>query len=284
MRPPRDEIHCVGRSGISYLRTLSPIIASPRGTPTSTFSLDSSTSHVHHGTQSPPTASLDSTLPHTSRSLSEALYSPSSLSTSTSYPAAVFLRTVHDVVAPQETRHHVRPMRPRSLSDSSLPSRLACHSLNSKQAGVSLRPDLQTNAEDTNTSFPRHRAKCHIPLDQNIEEDEGVPPLRSCQSAQNLEPFGYRNVKTGDVMRSFHALMELLTSERGYLNDLKALVQVSGLSPSQEIHLIYSLIDISAQPLWNDISSTKSHSCAVISRDECLDGSTFFLAIMRSVV
>lgn len=213
MRPPRDQLHCAGRP------TLSPIIASPRA------------SDVHHRTQ----ASLEST----PRSLSEALYAPSLLSTSTSYPATVFLRTVHDVVAPQETRHHVRPSRrPRSLSDSSLPSRLACHSLNSEQAGISLRPEiLQANAEDINASLPRHRAKCYIPLNQSIEEDEGASPLGSRQSTQNMEAFGYGNMKTGDnrdATRSFHALMELLTSECGYLNDLKALVQVSGFAPSQK--------------------------------------------------
>jgi hypothetical protein len=227
MRLPRDEPRCAGRPGTSHLRTLSPIIASPRGIPTSSFFLDSSTSDDSPpSTQSPPIlvflpstmASLQSTPPHTgSRSLSEALYAPSSLSTSTSYPAAV-LRTVHGVVA--TPRHHVQP-RPRSFS---LPSRQ--------------RPEiLQTNAEDINASFPRNRAKCHIPLDQNTEDDEGAPPLGSCQFTQNPETFGYGNMKTGDnrdATRSFHALMELLTSECGYVNDLKALVQVSEFAPSQK--------------------------------------------------
>ena len=231
MRLPRDEHRCAGRPGTSHLRTLSPIIASPR---TSTFFLDSSASNVDHDsppcTQSPPIlvslpstmASLESTPPHTgSRSLSEALYAPSSLSTSTSYPAAVFLRTVHGVVAtPEETRHHVRP-RPRSFS---LPSRQ--------------RPEILqiTNAKDINVSFPRRRAKCHIPLGKNTEDDEGAPPLGF---TQNPETFVYGNMETGDnslrdATRSFHALMELLTSECGYVNDLKALVQVSGFAPSQE--------------------------------------------------
>ena len=260
------ELHCAERPGTSYLLTLSPIIASPRGTPTPTFSfsLDSSACDGHH--DSPPSmeyvtapnspsmqpilASLPSTMlasestpPHAgSRSLSEALHAPSSLSTSTSFPAAVFLRTVRDrrdVVASQETRHHVRPMnrRPRSFSDSSLPSSL--HSVYSEPAGISLRSGLlRTNAKDVNASFPRHRAIFHIPLDRNIEEDEGAPLLGSCESTQNLEISGHSKTNTGDNLskrdatRRFHALMELLTSECGYLNDLTVLVQVSGFSSS----------------------------------------------------
>ena len=240
------ERHGAGRPGTSYLLTLSPIIASPRCVPPSTFSLDPPARDVQHGSPAsteyvtaPNSPSLHPTfvpLPSAmvapeeltplhagSQTLSEALHAPASLSTSTSYPASTFLRTTNEVVASQETRHFGRLMlqRPRSFSDS-FPSRPAFIPRYSEQTGTLLCPELpKIDVGDIDLSFPHHRAKFHISLDQNAGEDEAALPL-----SQNLD------VTSRDTARRFHALAELLTSESGYLNDLKALVQVGGNTPS----------------------------------------------------
>ncbi len=259
------ERHDPERPGTSYLMTLSPIIASPRFVLPSTFSLDSSARDVQHGSPAsteyvtaPNSPSLHPTflpLPSASvapeeltpqhagsQTLSEALHAPSSLSTSTSYPASAFRRTMHEILASQETRHLVRPTlrRPRSFSDSSLPSRLTFIPRYSEKTGTLLGSQLpKTDVEDVDFSFPHHRAKFHLPLDQNIEEDDATLPLSSYECAQNLVVTSGHgnmeicdNVNSRDTTRRFHALMELLTSESGYVNDLKALVQVGGSAPS----------------------------------------------------
>lgn len=85
-----------------------------------------------------------------------------------------------------------------------------------------------------------HRAFFHIPADNASDEDEPVQDSTERDSgttndgsstSDHLDGDRWAIDKQKDDTRRYHALMELLTSEVGYVENLRSLVDVSTMSP-----------------------------------------------------
>lgn len=104
--------------------------------------------------------------------------------------------------------------------------------------GLHYTPDDDSDVDDHATS-PRPKAIFHISNPTTDNEDEGVFPSADSRprsiNGENSSDGGWFNddpedvwgqAKNKDSFRKFHALKELLSTEMGYLVDLKAFVTV----------------------------------------------------------
>ncbi|KIL70246.1 hypothetical protein M378DRAFT_7144 [Amanita muscaria Koide BX008] len=217
----------------SAVVTLSPIAASPVCSPQPTFHQEISDCEVPPGSLAcsayiiAPTST--STLPEhiatrllsieQSRVLKEPLAPLSTLSTSASFPFLTLQYKSRATTDLQDTEKSVLAMtqKRRSFSESSL---------GSQQVTKYSSDNPDTAAAPPATVSPQCRANFHILHGPNIEDDEDCIEPTSSERPQN----DCKGSK--DRIRRFYALRELLSTEFGYLNDLRALVTVYLHSPS----------------------------------------------------
>ncbi|KAF8622188.1 hypothetical protein AX15_007299 [Amanita polypyramis BW_CC] len=253
------ELYVARRPAASHLLTLSPIIASPTCPPTSTFSSYSSIPEVQLNSpatteyttapNSPSIPPLFTPLPSTmltssssapplaSRQSSSDVLRITALSllASTAFSAIMLPPAIGGAPESRGAPHHMRPINRmhRSFSDPSLSSRQVVINRPPEQADAASHPVLPgSHSGDNGSMSPRNRTKFRIAPDINIEGDT---PLDSCDRTNrdsslegnyNNSELGPDSMESRDIIRRFHVLKELLTTEHGYLNDLKGLVNV----------------------------------------------------------